>query len=233
MIVWMINMTITNNFPGATMRPCFNGYQLQSKFKDHQNIIWLFIKSRDDPKMLHNYPEKKDWKMIEIPPDRLQVQLNIFFSIDDLWHDSWQLVEVLRNTEKKIWEELSLFLAGSDSSTSQYCEIIQNKLALLQRTWHEYLSEKCPKFSQWNSAPCSSPSLSCSLRFRRSQQGEGMKLQIFRRIISIIMGSILLSPAFCTPLWSTVPGDRKSINNICFTHSFSRNGHPYLKSNFF
>lgn len=60
-----------------------------------------------------------------------------------------------------------------------------------------------------------------SLRFRRSQQGEGMKLQIFRRIISIIMGSLLLSPAFCTPLWSTVPGDRKSINNI-FLHTVSR-----------
>lgn len=26
-------MTITNNFPSAAMRPCFNGYQLQSKFK--------------------------------------------------------------------------------------------------------------------------------------------------------------------------------------------------------
>lgn len=160
MIVWMINMTITNNFPGATMRPCFNGYQLQSKFEDHQNIIWLFIKSRDDPKMLHNYPEKRIEKWSKFLLIDFKFNIIFFSSFDDLWHDSWQLVEVLRNTERKIREEISSFLAGSDSSTSQYCEIIQNKLALLQHTWHEYLSENCPKFSQWNSAPCSSPSLS-------------------------------------------------------------------------
>lgn len=112
------------------------------------------------PKMLHNYPEKRIEKWSKFLLIDFKFNLIYFFSIDDLWQDSWQLVEVLRNTERNLREELSSFLAGSDSSTSQYCEIIQNKLALLQRTWHEYLSEKCPKFSQWNSAPCSSPSLS-------------------------------------------------------------------------
>ena len=29
----MINMTITNNFSGPAMRPCFNGYPIQGMFK--------------------------------------------------------------------------------------------------------------------------------------------------------------------------------------------------------